>query len=75
MAKPRGATSYRLSSDAKQILAALAEQLGVSKTSVLEMAIRKLGRSELPDTFEPQAGQVETRKPTIVSSLTQQLQN
>jgi hypothetical protein len=47
MAKPRGATSYRLSEDAQGMLAGLATRLGLSKTAVLEMAIRKLARSEL----------------------------
>ncbi len=42
MGKPKGATSYRLSEDAQTMLAALAEQFGVSKTGVLEIAIRKL---------------------------------
>lgn len=55
MAKPRGATSYRLSSDAQRLLNTLAEQLGVSKTAVLEVAIRKLARAELSGGEVPAA--------------------
>lgn len=47
MAKPKGATSYRLSEDAQRLISALADRLGVSKTGVLEIAVRKLARSEL----------------------------
>lgn len=47
MAKPKGATSYRLSEDAQRLIAALADRLGVSKTGVLEIAVRKLARAEL----------------------------
>jgi hypothetical protein len=47
MAKPKGATSYRFSEDAQRMIIALADHLGVSKTGVLEMAVRKLARSEL----------------------------
>ena len=39
-------TSYRLSDDARALIDALAKQLGVSKTDVLEIAIRKLAQAE-----------------------------
>jgi hypothetical protein len=47
MGKPKGATSYRLARDTQHLLAALAERLGLSKTAVVEMAVRKLAHSEL----------------------------
>ncbi len=46
MPKPRSGTSYRLSEDAQDLLARLATHLGVTKTGVLEMAIRKLAYAE-----------------------------
>lgn len=49
MPKPRGGTSYRLSTDAQDLLARLADRLGLTKTGVLEMAIRKLAHAELGD--------------------------
>jgi hypothetical protein len=48
MPKPRGGTSYRFSSEAQELLARLADALGVSKTAVIEMALRKVARAELP---------------------------
>jgi predicted transcriptional regulator len=48
MPKPKGATSFRLSEDAQGLLQQLSEQLGVSKTAVLELAVRRLARDELP---------------------------
>jgi hypothetical protein len=59
MAKPKGATSYRLSEDAQQMIVALADRLGLSKTGVLELAVRKLAHSELgegSDTWVAPAG-------------------
>lgn len=47
MPKPRGGTSYRLSEDAQELLGRLADRLGLTKTSVVEMAIRKLAYLEL----------------------------
>jgi predicted transcriptional regulator len=49
MPKPRSGTSYRLSDDAQDLLAKLASRLGLTKTSVLEMAIRKLAQAELDE--------------------------
>lgn len=49
MPKPRGGTSYRFSTDAQVLLARLADRLGLTKTGVLEMAIRKLAQAELGD--------------------------
>jgi hypothetical protein len=46
MPKPRGGTSYRLSEEAQELLTRLAGRLGIPKTGVLEVAIRKLARSE-----------------------------
>lgn len=50
MPKRRSGTSYRLSEDAQDLLATLASRLGLTKTSVLEMAIRKLAHTELGET-------------------------
>jgi predicted DNA-binding protein len=47
MPKPKSATSYRLSEEAQQLLERLASRLGLTKTSVLEMSIRKLAYAEL----------------------------
>ena len=46
MPKPRSGTSYRLSEDAQELLGRLAGRLGLTKTSVVEMAIRKLAFAE-----------------------------
>jgi predicted transcriptional regulator len=55
MPKPKGSTSYRLSDDAQGLLARLADRLGLSKTSVMEMAIRKLAYAEFGEAgSEPQ---------------------
>lgn len=40
------ATSVRLSPDARRLLAALADRLGISQASVLELAIRDKARKE-----------------------------
>jgi hypothetical protein len=53
MPKPRGATSYRLSSDAQCLLTRMASQMGLTKTAVLELAIRKLGHAELREPTGP----------------------
>ncbi len=47
MAKPMGATSYRLSVATQEMLDALAERLTLSKNEVVELAIRKLADAEL----------------------------
>lgn len=46
MPKPKGATSLRLSEDALIMLRGLADSLGVSKTAVLEIAIREMAKRE-----------------------------
>jgi hypothetical protein len=63
MPKSRGGTSYRLSECAQDLLAKLSERLGVTKTGVLEMAIRKLARTELGEVGWPAnlQGRPETR--------------
>jgi predicted DNA-binding protein len=42
----RRPTSFRLSEEALQMLADLAELLGISQAAVLEIAIRKLAKEE-----------------------------
>jgi predicted transcriptional regulator len=42
----KGATSFRLSAEAKRLLGTLAEYLGISQASVLEQAVRQLARRE-----------------------------
>jgi predicted DNA-binding protein len=39
-------TSYRLTPEARRLLAALAEKKGISKTAVLEILIRKEAKEE-----------------------------
>jgi len=53
MPKPRGGTSYRLSEGAQELLHLLAGRLGLTKTAVLEMAIRKLAHAELGEATSP----------------------
>lgn len=58
MPKPRSGSSYRLSEGAQHLLGELAGRLGLSKTSIMEMAIRKLAYAELGETarvFGPDA--------------------
>ena len=50
MAKPKHATSLRLSPEAKRLLEELANRLGVSRSAVLELAIREYARREGIDT-------------------------
>jgi hypothetical protein len=54
MAKPRGATSYRLTDEAQALLGRLADVLGLpSKTAVLEYLIRRAAKQELPSAEHP----------------------
>ena len=46
---PKGSpSSWRLSVEARELLAQLAQALGISQTSVLELAIRRMAKVELP---------------------------
>jgi len=46
---PKGSpSSWRLSVEARALLAQLAQALGISQTSVLELAIRRMAKEELP---------------------------
>jgi hypothetical protein len=49
-------TSYRLSEEARRLLALMAQQWGISQTSVIEIALRDIARREriLADTSTPQ---------------------
>jgi antitoxin component of RelBE/YafQ-DinJ toxin-antitoxin module len=40
------ATSYRLTTEVKQLIKLLAKQLGVNETSVIELAVRRLAKEE-----------------------------
>ena len=44
--KTKPPTSHRLSDEARRLLAVLAEKLGVSQTSVIELAIREKAKRE-----------------------------
>lgn len=46
MATDKKATSYRLSDEARRLLAALAASLGVTQTAALELAVRQLAKRE-----------------------------
>ena len=46
MPKPKGATSLRLSQEALQLLESLAEKFQITKTAVLEIAIREKAQRE-----------------------------
>jgi hypothetical protein len=45
---PRNPTSYRLSEECLRLIALLAKSLGINQTAVVEQAVRKLARAELP---------------------------
>jgi hypothetical protein len=53
MPSTRSPSSYRLSDEALDLIDKLAGILGVSKTSVLEMAIRQLARREMNYEAQP----------------------
>lgn len=42
----KNSTSYRLSPEARVVIEELAKRLGVSKTDVVELAIRKFAKAE-----------------------------
>jgi hypothetical protein len=44
--KRKGPTSHRLSHEAKRLLAALGEKLGIAQSAVLEVIIREKARAE-----------------------------
>ncbi len=48
MAPNKLPSSYRLSEECHQLIAQLAEALGISQAGVIEQAVRKLARTELP---------------------------
>jgi hypothetical protein len=75
MSKPRGGTSYRLSEDAQSILTQLALRLGLTKTSVLELAIRKLGYAEFGPTKKRDGSRSGSNASTIGSPLPTELKS
>jgi predicted transcriptional regulator len=44
--RKKQATSIRLSGEAKRLLAALAQKLGISQAAIMEIAIRRLAEQE-----------------------------
>jgi hypothetical protein len=55
MATDKAPSSYRLSDRARELIDRLADHLGVSKTDVIEMAVRLLDRREFEGAGEPAA--------------------
>jgi hypothetical protein len=53
MATSKQASSYRLSPECRDLMNRLADHLGISQASVIEMAVRKLARAELPPDQQP----------------------
>jgi len=53
MATDKTPSSYRLSDRARGLIDRLADHLGVSKTDVIEIAVRSLARRELEGVAEP----------------------
>jgi hypothetical protein len=53
MATDKTPSSYRFSDHARELIDRLAAHLGVSKTDVIEMAVRLLARREFEDPGEP----------------------
>lgn len=47
--KAKRNTSFRLSDDARRMIIALAEKLGISRTAVIEIAIRDKAKAEKLD--------------------------
>jgi hypothetical protein len=48
MGETKQPTSFRLSGECLELLEQLAGHLGISQTGVVEQAVRKLARAELP---------------------------
>ena len=48
MAPNKFPSSYRLSEECRELIARLSDALGVSQAGVIEQAVRKMARSELP---------------------------
>lgn len=44
--RPKKSTSFRLTEDALALIEALAKSLGIDKSSVVEIAVRKLASAE-----------------------------
>jgi predicted transcriptional regulator len=57
MATTKKATAIRLTDEGTRLLAAVADQLGVSRTAVMEMAIRRIAKEE--GVASPPAGEGE----------------
>ena len=53
MATDKTPSSYRFSDRARELIDRLADHLGVSKTDVIEMAVRLLARREFEGAAEP----------------------
>jgi hypothetical protein len=53
MATDKTPSSYRFSDQARALIDRLAEHLGVSKTDVIEMAVRLLARREFESEEKP----------------------
>ena len=53
MASNKHPSSYRLSAECHDLINRLTEVLGISQASVIEQAVRKLARAELPDLGTP----------------------
>ncbi len=45
-------TSFRLSDEARELLTRLEAHYGLTKTAVVEMAVRELARQDLPSNLE-----------------------
>jgi hypothetical protein len=53
MARNKHPSSYRLSEECRQLMERLSEALGISQAGVIEQAVRKLARAELPELSTP----------------------
>lgn len=52
MVKSKKTTSYRLTPRALELCADLADELGISKTATIELALRHMADAELPKTLK-----------------------
>jgi hypothetical protein len=43
------ATSFRLSPEALELIRELAQKLGITRTAVVELAVRRIAKDEIPE--------------------------
>ena len=64
MAPHKTPVSYRLSPAGRELINRLADHMGLSQAGIIEMAVRKLARAELPPDEHPSEPPPSRRKRT-----------